>query len=247
MERRFVLFLLGIVLSVGTAFGQAKINGTVFSQDDGEPIIGASVMVQGTSTGTVTDIDGNFSLVVPAGKKVVVSYIGMVTQTLAAKDGMRVGLANDNHQLTEVVVTGMTQQDKRLFSGAATKIDATKAKLDGVADVSRSLEGRAAGVSVQNVSGTFGTAPKIRVRGATSIYGSSKPLWVVDGVIMEDVTEVNADNLSSGDAATLISSAIAGLNADDIESFQILKDGSATSIYGARAMGGVIVVTTKIG
>ena len=104
-----------------------------------------------------------------------------------------------------------------------------------------------AGVSVQNVSGTFGTAPKIRVRGATSIYGSSKPLWVVDGVIMEDVTEVDADALSSGDAETLISSAIAGLNADDIESFQILKDGSATSIYGARAMAGVIVVTTKKG
>jgi TonB-dependent SusC/RagA subfamily outer membrane receptor len=119
--------------------------------------------------------------------------------------------------------------------------------LSGMADVSRSLEGRAAGVSVQNVSGTFGTAPKIRVRGATSIYGSSKPLWVVDGVIMEDVTEVNADDLSSGNAATLISSAIAGLNADDIESFQILKDGSATSIYGARAMAGVIVVTTKKG
>lgn len=116
-----------------------------------------------------------------------------------------------------------------------------------MAEISRSLEGRAAGVSVQNVSGTFGTAPKIRVRGATSIYGSSKPLWVVDGVIMEDVTEVGADNLSSGDAVTLISSAIAGLNADDIESFQILKDGSATSIYGARAMAGVIVVTTKKG
>ena len=247
MEKRIALFLFGLILSLGTAFGQTKINGTVVSQGDGEAIIGASVMVQGTTTGTVTDIDGRFSIDVPAGKKLVVSYIGMVTQTLTPKDGMKVALSNDDHQLTEVVVTGMTQQDKRLFSGAATKIDASKAKLDGMADVSRSLEGRAAGVSVQNVSGTFGTAPKIRVRGATSIYGSSKPLWVVDGVIMEDVTEVNADNLSSGDAATLISSAIAGLNADDIESFQILKDGSATSIYGARAMGGVIVVTTKKG
>lgn len=97
------------------------------------------------------------------------------------------------------------------------------------------------------MSGTFGTAPKIRVRGATSIFGSSKPLWVVDGVIMEDATEVDADNLSSGDAETLISNAIAGLNADDIESFQVLKDGSATSIYGAKAMAGVIVVTTKKG
>ncbi len=88
---------------------------------------------------------------------------------------------------------------------------------------------------------------KIRVRGATSIFGSSKPLWVVDGVIMEDAIDVGPDDLSSGDAETLISSAIAGLNSDDIESFQILKDGSATSIYGARAMAGVIVVTTKKG
>ena len=247
MEKRLALFLFALLLSIGTAFGQTKITGTVVSQDDGDPIIGASVMVQGTTMGTVTDIDGKFSLDVPAGKKLVVSYIGMVTQTLSPKAGMRVVLSNDNHTLNEVVVTGMTQQDKRLFSGAATKIDASKAKIDGMADVSRSLEGRAAGVSVQNVSGTFGTAPKIRVRGATSIFGSSKPLWVVDGVIMEDVVDVSADELSSGDANTLISSAIAGLNSDDIESFQILKDGSATSIYGARAMAGVIVVTTKKG
>ena len=153
----------------------------------------------------------------------------------------------DAEVLQEVVVTGMTKVDKRLFTGAADKLTAADVKLDGLADISRGLEGRSAGVSVQNVSGTFGTAPKIRVRGATSIYGSSKPLWVVDGVIMDDIVEVGADDLSSGDAVTLISSAIAGLNADDIESFQILKDGSATSIYGARAMAGVIVVTTKKG
>ena len=139
----------------------------------------------------------------------------------------------------------MQKMDKRLFTGVTTKLKAEDTKIDGLADISRSLEGRAAGVSVQNVSGTFGTAPKIRVRGATSIYGNSKPLWVIDGVIMEDVTDVTADDLSSGDAETLISSAVAGLNADDIESFDILKDGSATSIYGARAMSGVIVVTTK--
>ena len=149
--------------------------------------------------------------------------------------------------LEEVVVTGMTRMDRRMFTGATDKVNAEDALLNGIADVSRSLEGRSAGVSVQNVTGTFGTAPKIRVRGATSIYGSSKPLWVVDGVIMEDVTDIDADALSSGDPETLISSAIAGLNSDDIESFQILKDGSATSIYGARAMAGVIVVTTKKG
>ncbi len=171
----------------------------------------------------------------------------MKTEEVGIKSHLKITMKTDSEILQEVVVTGMQRMDKRLFTGAATKLSADNVKMDGMAEISRALEGRAAGVSVQNVSGTFGTAPKIRVRGATSIYGSSKPLWVVDGVIMEDVTEVGADDLSSGDAVTLISSAIAGLNADDIESFQILKDGSATSIYGARAMAGVIVVTTKKG
>lgn len=248
MKKRLSMILACLFLFVGMVLAQTTITGTVISQEDGEPIIGASVMVDGGSkVGTVTDADGHFTLSVPAGKKLVISYIGMKSQTVAAKPNMKVTLQSDDRTLGEVVVTGMTTQDKRLFSGAATKIDASKAKLDGMADISRSLEGRAAGVSVQNVSGTFGTAPKIRVRGATSIFGSSKPLWVVDGVIMEDITDVDASSLSSGDAKTLISSAIAGLNADDIESFQILKDGSATSIYGARAMAGVIVVTTKKG
>ncbi len=247
MERKLTMLLLCLFFSVGAVFAQNKVTGTVVSQDEGEPIIGATVMVQGSKTGTTTDIDGKFTLSVPAGKKLVISYVGMKSQTVTAKPGMKVSLASDAQVVSEVVVTGMQKVDKRLFTGATTKIDASNAKIDGMADISRSLEGRAAGVSVQNVSGTFGTAPKIRVRGATSIYGSSKPLWVVDGVIMEDVVDVSADQLSSGDANTLISSAIAGLNSDDIESFQILKDGSATSIYGARAMAGVIVVTTKKG
>ena len=247
MEKRLTMLLAALFLSVGMALAQTKVSGTVVSSEDSEPVIGASIVVQGSKTGVVTDANGHFTLTVPAGKKITVSYIGMESQTLSPKASMRITLRPDASTLDEVVVTGMTQIDKRLFSGASTKISAADAKLDGMADISRSLEGRAAGVSVQNVSGTFGTAPKIRVRGATSIYGSSKPLWVVDGVIMEDVTEVSADDLSSGDAETLISSAIAGLNSDDIESFQILKDGSATSIYGARAMAGVIVVTTKRG
>ena len=248
MEKRLLFLLVNLFLICGGVLAQTKVTGTVVSQEDGEPVIGASVVVAGAArTGTVTDIDGHFSLEVPAGKKLVVSYIGMQPQTLSPSAKMLIKLKPDSKSLGEVVVTGMQHVDRRLFTGAATSINAEEAKLDGVADISRSLEGRAAGVSVQNVTGTFGTAPKIRVRGATSIYGSSKPLWVVDGVIMEDVTDVSTDDLSSGDAETLISSAIAGLNADDIESFQILKDGSATSIYGARAMAGVIVVTTKKG
>ncbi len=223
------------------------IKGTVVDEK-GEPLPGASILVEGTQTGATTDLDGRFRVTLPAGKnKIRVSFVGYSPVSIVAKEGIKVQLQPDAKTIQEVVVTGMVATDKRLFTGATDKLTAEKIKLDGVADVSRGLEGRSAGVSVQNVSGTFGTAPKIRVRGATSIHGSSKPLWVVDGVIQEDVVEVSADALSSGDATTLISSAISGLNADDIESFQILKDGSATSIYGAKAMAGVIVITTKKG
>ncbi len=248
MEKRLSVILACLFLCVGMVLAQNKISGTVVFAEDGEPVIGASVMIQGTKVGTVTDIDGNFTLSANrANPMLEISYIGMVTQKVKGSSNMKITLQTDSKTIDEVVVTGMVKVDKRLFSGSTSKIDASSAKIDGVADISRSLEGKAAGVSVQNVSGTFGTAPKIRVRGATSIYGSSKPLWVVDGVIMEDVVDVSSDQLSSGDANTLISSAIAGLNSDDIESFEILKDGSATSVYGARAMAGVIVVTTKKG
>ncbi|MDR0681458.1 MAG: SusC/RagA family TonB-linked outer membrane protein [Dysgonamonadaceae bacterium] len=249
MKYRLYVVSLFLFISAAAFAQNIKVSGVIISAEDKEPIIGASVTVKdNTSIGTVTDLDGNFSLTVPAGSKtLVISYIGMKTLEVPMKERIEAVMQPDDQMLGEVVVTGMQRVDKRLFTGATSKIDAGQAKLDGVADISRSLEGRAAGVSVQNVSGTFGTAPKIRVRGATSIYGSSKPLWVVDGVVMEDAVDVSADQLSSGDAATLISSAIAGLNADDIADFQILKDGSATSIYGARAMAGVIVVTTKSG
>ena len=248
MKQKLTMTLACLFLLVGSALAQTKVTGVVTSSEDGQPVTGVSVKVVGTTVGALTNLDGVFTITVPnLNSRLQFTYIGMLPKTVKASAQMKVVLEPDSKVLGEVVVTGMQKMDKRLFTGSTSKIDAAKSRLDGVADVSRSLEGRVAGVSVQNVSGTFGTAPKIRVRGATSIYGSSKPLWVVDGVIMEDVTEVNADALSSGDAATLISSAIAGLNADDIESFQILKDGSATSIYGARAMGGVIVVTTKKG
>ena len=248
MNKKLLMCLATFLLCVSAAVAQTKISGTVVSAGDNEPVIGATITVVGTKTAAVTDFDGKFSLTTDVpNPQVTISYIGMVAQTLKASANMHVELKANAQVLNEVVVTGLTRTDRRLFTGATDKVDAEKARLSGVADISRSLEGQAAGVSVQNVSGTFGTAPKIRVRGATSIYGSSKPLWVVDGVIMEDAANVGADDLASGNPETLISSAIAGLNADDIESFQILKDGSATSIYGARAMAGVIVVTTKKG
>lgn len=246
--KRMILVLVALFLYVGIAMAQTSISGTVFSADDNEPLIGANILVEGTQKRAITDIDGKFTLSdVKSNAVLVVSMIGMRTEKVKAKNGMRILLQSEDVQMTEVIVNGQQQIDKRLFTGAATTVDAEKIKLSGMADVSRSLEGRVAGVQVTNVTGTFGASPKIRVRGATSIYGNSKPLWVVDGVIYEDNVDVSADDLASGDAKTLISSAVAGLNSDDIESFTILKDGSATSIYGARAMGGVIVVTTKRG
>ena len=238
---------VGVLSAQNTA--PEKVGGVVLYFENDEPVIGAYVYVEGTNVGTVTDVDGRFELTgVPSdAKHIIASYLGVKDSKVPVASSLRILMEPDSELLQEVVVTGMQKMDRRLFTGSSAKIDATDARIDGMSDVSRSLEGRVAGVSVQNVSGTFGTAPKIRVRGATSIYGSSKPLWVVDGVIMEDVVDVSADQLSSGDATTLISSAIAGLNSDDIESFDILKDGSATSIYGARAMAGVIVVTTKKG
>lgn len=246
--KKILSLIVALVMSITMMMAQTQVTGTVISAEDGEPVIGASVLVKGTKTGTVTDIDGNFSLKVPGNAKtLVISYIGMQTQEVAVKPHVSVTLSSDQQVIEEVVVTGMGKVDKRLFTGSSTNLKADAMMQAGATDVSRSLEGRVAGVQVTNVSGTFGTAPKIRIRGATSIYGNSKPLWVIDGVIYEDNVDVGSDDLASGDAKTLISSAVAGLNSDDIESFTVLKDGSATSIYGARAMAGVIVITTKKG
>ena len=249
MVKKILLSLIGVLVFAAGAFAQAKqVRGSVVDEN-GAAVIGASVIVKGTTIGVSTDQQGFFVMNnVPAkSEELQISYLGYVTQDVKIRPNMQIPLVPDEQTIESVVVTGMTKTDKRLFTGASDQLVADDVKLSGLADISRGLEGRSAGVSVQNVSGTFGTAPKIRVRGATSIHGSSKPLWVVDGVIMEDVADISAEDLSSGDATTLISSAIAGLNADDIESFSILKDGSATSIYGARAMAGVIVVTTKKG
>ncbi|WP_227550154.1 SusC/RagA family TonB-linked outer membrane protein [Sphingobacterium paramultivorum] len=228
---------------------QQSISGTV-KNADGNPLAGATITVKGTSISTQTDANGHFKINAGGNAVLVVRYVGFNNTEVAVNNRSTITIILDSNerQIEEVVVTGLGAKiDKRTFTGATAKVDMKDIELGGLPDPSRALEGRVAGVSVQNTTGTFGSAPKIRVRGATSIYGSSKPLWVVDGIIIEDVANVSSDDLSSGDALTLISSAVAGLNANDIESFTVLKDGSATSIYGARAMGGVIVITTKKG
>lgn len=241
--------ILFFILAFQFSYGQEKVTVTGTVSDKSGPLPGVTVLIKGTTKGTETDFDGKYTVKAEKGEVLQFTFIGMksLERTIGNKSIINLKMEEDSESLDEVVVTGITTTDRRLFTGAATKLKGADIKIEGLPDISRSLEGRAAGVSVQNVSGTFGSAPKIRVRGATSIFGSSKPLWVVDGVVMEDVVNVSSDDLASGDASTLISSAIAGLNPDDIESFDVLKDGSATSIYGAKAMAGVIVVTTKKG
>ncbi len=215
----------------------------------GSPLSGVSVSVKNTKTGTSTNQSGEFVLNgVPARSVLVISYVGLETQEINLASGqtsVNVTMRTDVTALQDVVVTGFQRIDKKKFTGAAVTLKAEDVKIDGIADVSRMLEGRAAGVSVQNVSSTFGSAPKVRIRGATSINGDNKPLWVVDGVVLEDIINISNDQLSSGDPTTLLGSSVAGISSNDIESFDILKDAAATALYGARAMNGVVVITTK--
>lgn len=216
----------------------------------GVPLPGATVLAKGTKIAVLTDFDGNFSIEMPANSTaLVVSYVGMETREIGIENTSPTVILNEAGQnLKEVVVTtGYEKTSKRTFTGAISKISGAELKVDGVVDVSRMIEGKAAGVTVQNVTGTFGTAPKITVRGSSSIFGDTKPLWVIDGVVQEDIINVSFADLASGNSSTLLSSSVAGLNANDIQSIEILKDASATSIYGSRSLNGVVVVTTKQG
>lgn len=222
----------------------------VVTDASGSPLPGATVLVKGTKNAVLTDFDGRFTIEVPANSdRLVISYVGMESKEIGiGNTNPTIVLSEEGQNLKEVVVTtGYEKTSKRTFTGAISKISGAELKVDGVVDVSRMIEGKAAGVTVQNVTGTFGTAPKITVRGSSSIFGDTKPLWVIDGVVQEDIINVSFADLASGNSSTLLSSAVAGLNSNDIQSIEILKDASATSIYGSRSLNGVVVVTTKQG
>lgn len=244
------VFTIFLVFVTHVSFAQLKeVTGTVTSAAEGMPLVGVNVIVKGTSRGVQTDFDGKFSINAQKGEVIDFSYVGLTTTSITIGDGTTydIAMAEDVESLETVVITGYQNIKKELFTGASQTLKAADIKLDGVADISRSLEGRAAGVSVQNVTGTFGAAPRITIRGSSSILGDTKPIWIVDGVIQEEIVNISVSDLVSGDPNTLLSSAISGLNPSDVESFEILKDASATSLYGARALNGVIVITTKSG
>ncbi|RNL91697.1 SusC/RagA family TonB-linked outer membrane protein [Sinomicrobium pectinilyticum] len=235
------------VSSVPSSVLQTGISGTV-TDTGGVPLPGVTVIVEGTSRGVTTDFDGKYTITAKSGDILVFRYLGMKSKKVTVSgETVNVSLEEDVSELQGVVVTGYQDIAKKVFTGASQTINAEEMKIDGIVDAGRMLEGRAAGVNVQNVTGTFGAAPKITIRGGSSIFGDTKPLWVVDGAVQEEIVNLSFDQLVSGDAATLISSAIAGLNANDIESIEILKDASALSLYGARALNGAVIITTKRG
>ena len=227
MEKRLLMFLAALFLCVGGVVAQTLVKGTVVSSSDGEPVVGASIKVMGTKTGTVTDIDGHFSLKVPADSKLLVSYIGMMPQTVKAKGSMTITLEPDAESLDEVMVVAYGSAKKTSFTGSASTVSSkTIGKLQ-VSNVSKALEGAAPGVQVAMQSGQPGTDATIRIRGIGSINSSAKPLYVVDGMPYDG-------NISA-------------INPADIESVNVLKDAASTSLYGSRAANGVIIITTKKG
>lgn len=246
----FLAALLALCCFANTQAQNRTITGVVVDDADSSPVGFATVSVPGTSLGTTTDNEGAFKLTVPASTgSLYVSMLGYTAQTveLGARTDLLIALAKESLGIDEVVVTGFQTLKKSTFTGSSVKLKTDDLQMSGETDISRMLEGKAAGVQIQNVSGTFGAAPKVRVRGVTSISGENKPLWVVDGVVLEDVVNISNDQLASGDPTTLLGSSVAGINTNDIESIDILKDAAATALYGARAMNGVIVITTKRG
>ena len=234
-------------------FAQSKVTGVV-KDATGEPIIGASVTVKGAQgTGTVTDIDGNFSLTVPSGKKqLLVSYIGFTPQTVDVngKTMFDIVLKEDNQTLSEVVVVGYGTMKKSDLAGATGSMDEKKLKGSIITNLDQSLGGRVAGVTSMATSGAPGSSTSIRVRGQATINAGAEPLYVVDGVIWNNSNSSGSsvglgDALGNGSISTV--SPLSTLNPSDIVSMEVLKDASATAIYGAQGSNGVVLITTKRG
>ncbi len=216
------------------------------------PLPGVTVKVAGASVGTSTDMNGKYRLTYPKGKEGIVlefSFVGMETASVkyAGQKEINVILYEDQKELEEVVVTGYQVLDKRTQTSAITTVKAEDIMIPGVMSIDQMLEGRIPEMAFMLNSGEVGATPRLRVRGTSTLLGNREPLWVLDGIIMTDPVDVNPDDLNNPDYLNIIGNAIAGINPQDIERIDVLKDASATALYGTRAANGVIVVTTKKG
>lgn len=238
--KQFILLVFGTLLTA-TAFGQSTVRGVV-TDDDQRPLPGVSIVVKGTQNGTTTNGDGQFSLNVSSTQTLVLSFIGYVTKEVpvGAQTNLTVRLATDTKALNEVVVVGYGTQRRQDLTGSVASITETDLKKVPVASFDQSLQGRASGVQVTASSGQPGAGATVRIRGGNSITGGNDPLYVIDGFPIS--------NPPSGGALRGPGlNPLAAISPNDIVSIEILKDASATAIYGARAANGVVLVTTKRG
>ena len=233
----------------------AMLKGKVVDNRDKKPIPGVTVVVKGTSVGVVTNIDGCFSLMIPdttEHAELVFSFVGMKSRVIPYSSYRNIGelivsLEEDLLEMDEVVVTGYTTLSRRETASAVSQVKAEQVMLNSKSSIDQMLIGQIPGMAIIQTSGEPSATPKIRIRGTSSITSSKAPIWVVDGVILEDPVNVDYTQLDGDDAAYLIGNAIAGINPRDIETVTVLKDASATAIYGVQAANGVIVLTTKMG
>ena len=226
----------------------------VVKDEGGEPLPGVTVMVAGTTVGVTTNANGEFSLVKPTGSnevKLVLSFVGMKSQTIVWKgqELLNVVMEEDTYALEQVnvVKTGYQNIDKRHLTSAVTSVKASDVLVPGMTSIDQALEGRIPELALMMNSGEVGATPRIRVRGTSTLVGNREPLWVLDGFILRDPVNVSNEDLNNPDYINIIGNAIAGINPQDIERIDVLKDAAATALYGTRAANGVIVVTTKRG
>ena len=241
LVRRAFLAIVALLCTLSLAAQGLKASGKVISGDDNEPIIGASVVVKGTSIGTVTDFEGNFSLEMPEGaSEIVISYIGMEPVEVEAKHNMHIVMAANMQGIDEVIVTGYGVTRKAAFTGSAQVVDNKAVMTKTDANFLKSLEGTVTGFVMNTATGQPGAYASTKIRGTTSINSGTEPLYVVDGV------PIYANGVGPWGESMSVSP-MTNINANDIESVTVLKDATATAIYGARAANGVIVITTKRG
>ena len=250
MKKLTFLFLC-LLIGIGLATAQTReITGSVISAEDDQPVIGASVIVKGTTTGTVTDYDGKFSLSVPsAAKTLVISYIGMAAQEVAIAPNVRVLLKADTQNLDEVVVTalGISREKKALgYAVSEVKGDEMLKARGGVSNPINALQGKVAGLQIQGGAGSMGGSSKVIIRGVKSISGNNQPLFVIDGVPVEG-SDFNSTDAARGAGGYDYGNLIQDLNPDDIENISVLKGPNASALYGSRATNGVVMITTKKG
>ncbi|MGL5261327.1 MAG: TonB-dependent receptor plug domain-containing protein, partial [Bacteroides sp.] len=221
----------------------------VVDQDD-LPLPGATIKISGKAQGVVTDTDGKASLWVDKNAVIEFNYIGMKPLSMKVHKAIKgnIVLEEDMLILDQVIVTGYQRTTKRRSTGSLATLSVEELKTAPTANMDMLMQGKIAGVDVKSVSGRPGEASKIRIRGTNTISGNADPLWVVDGVpLQRDLPQISSSQIKSGDFNDIFSNGISGINPNDIESVTVLKDASAAAIYGSRAAGGVIVVTTKRG